>query len=93
MMSVGTRSGVNWMRGETAADDLGEGFHGQRLGHAGHTFEQHVPLGQQPDQQPLDQLVLTDDDALTSKIARSRRLTSPASPLPPDGAAAWLGPA
>ena len=50
--------------GERAADDLGEGLDRQRLGHAGHTFEQHVPLGEQADQHPLDEQVLADDDPL-----------------------------
>jgi hypothetical protein len=50
MMSVGTRSR--------------EGLHCQRLGHAGNTLQQHVSLGQQTDQHPLDELVLADDDPL-----------------------------
>ena len=50
--------------GERAADHLGEGLDGQRLGHAGHTLEQHVALGEQADQHPLDQPVLADDDPL-----------------------------
>ena len=36
----------------------------QRLRHAGHALEQHVAPGQQRDEHPLDQAVLTDDDAL-----------------------------
>ena len=50
--------------GERTADDLGEGLDGERLGDAGHAFEQHVPLGQQADQHALDQPVLADDDSL-----------------------------
>ena len=50
--------------GERAADDLGERLDRQRLGDTGNTFEQHVALGQQADQHPLDQLVLADDDPL-----------------------------
>ena len=50
--------------GERAADHLGERLDGQRLGHAGHALEQHVALGEQADQHPLDQLVLADDDPL-----------------------------
>ena len=50
--------------GERAADHFGEGLDGQGLGHARHTFEQHVALGEQADQHPLDQLVLADDDPL-----------------------------
>jgi hypothetical protein len=50
--------------GERAADHLGEGFDGQRLGHAGHTFEQHVSLGEQAHQNALEELILADDDPL-----------------------------
>ena len=50
--------------GERPADHSGEGLHGQRLGHTGHTLEQHVALGQQADQHALDELVLADDDPL-----------------------------
>ena len=49
---------------EGTTHDLGERLDRQRLGHAGHTFQQHVPLGEQADQHPLDQLVLADDDPL-----------------------------
>ena len=49
---------------ERPADHSREGLHGQRLGHAGHTLEQHVALGQQADQHPLHELVLADDDPL-----------------------------
>jgi len=31
---------------------------------AGDAFEQHVPLGEQTDEHPFDELVLADDDAL-----------------------------
>ncbi len=50
--------------GERAADHLGEGLHRQRLGDARNTLEQHVPLGEQADEHPFDQLVLADDDPL-----------------------------
>lgn len=49
---------------ERAANDLRKRLDGQRLGDAGHTFEQHVALGQQTDQHPLHELVLAHDDAL-----------------------------
>jgi hypothetical protein len=35
---------------------------GQSLGQSGHAFEQDVAVGEQPDGQALDQIVLTDDD-------------------------------
>jgi hypothetical protein len=50
--------------GERTAHDLREGLHGERLGHTGHALEQQVSLGQQPDQHPLHQPVLADDDPL-----------------------------
>ena len=52
------------MRANVPPTTLREGLHGQRLGHAGHALEQHVALGQQADQHPLDELVLADDDPL-----------------------------
>ena len=63
-MSDGTRSGVNWMPGEVAADHGREAAHRQRLGHAGHALEQDVALGQQADHQLLDHVLLADDDPL-----------------------------
>ena len=50
--------------GERAADDLGEGLHRERLGHAGNALEQHVSLCEQPDEHPLHQHVLAHDDPL-----------------------------
>ncbi len=50
--------------GERSADHLGEGLDRERLGDAGNTFEQNVALGQQPDEHPLHQLILADDDPL-----------------------------
>ena len=46
-----------------AADDLGEGFDGDGFRQAGHAFEQDMALSQQRDQQPLQQPVLTYDQA------------------------------
>ena len=34
----------------------------QRLGQARHAFEQDVAVGQQADEQPVDQVALADDD-------------------------------
>ena len=48
---------------ERAVDDVGEGLDGERLGQAGHAFEQDVAVGQQCHQQSLEQHVLADDDA------------------------------
>ena len=54
MRSAGSRSGVNWMRWKLRVDRVGERLDGERLGQAGHAFEQHVAVGEQADQQPLD---------------------------------------
>ena len=40
----------------------GQRFHGQRFGQAGNAFEQDVPVGQQAEQQPIDQILLPDHD-------------------------------
>ena len=49
---------------ELAADRLGEGLDGHRLGQAGHAFDEDVAAGEQRDDQPLQQVVLADDDLL-----------------------------
>ncbi len=36
---------------------------GKRLGEPGDTFEQHVAVGEQADEQPVHELFLADDDA------------------------------
>ena len=40
----------------------GQGFDRQRLGQAGHAFEQDVAVGEQADDQPFGQIILADDD-------------------------------
>ena len=50
--------------GECAADHPGECLDRERLGNAGHAFQQDVALGKQANQHPLDELVLADDDPL-----------------------------
>ena len=61
-MSDGNRSGVNWMRGKRAADDIGQRLGGERLGQTRHRFEEDVTAGQERDEQSLEQPALTDDD-------------------------------
>lgn len=41
---------------------LGQCLDRQRLGQSRHTFEQHVPIRNQSQQKPVDQLLLTRDD-------------------------------
>ena len=49
---------------EGSAHDAGERGHGQRLGDAGHAFEQTVPAGEKTDEGSLDHAVLAHDHAL-----------------------------
>ncbi len=42
---------------------LAKVFKRQRLRQAGHAFQQHVAVGEQGDQQPVEQMLLADDDA------------------------------
>ena len=44
---------------------------GQRLGQAGHAFEQDVAVGEQAEQQSVDEIFLADDD-----VARLARATA-----------------
>ena len=37
-------------------------FQGQRLSEARHSLQQHMAIGEQSDQQPVDQVLLTHDD-------------------------------
>src|SRR5690606_9634804 len=60
----GHEVGGELQAGEGTADHFGKGFHRQRLGHAGHAFQQDVPLGQQADQHAFDEPVLADYDPL-----------------------------
>ena len=43
---------------------LGERGHRERLGEPGHALEQHVAVGEQADQQPVEHVALADDDLL-----------------------------
>ena len=47
---------------EGAAEDLGEGLDGQRLGQAGDALEEEVAAAEQADEDSLEHLVLADDD-------------------------------
>ena len=63
-MSAGHQVGRELDAGERSADDPGQRLDGERLGHAGHAFEQAVAAGEQRDEHPLDHPVLADDDPL-----------------------------
>ena len=58
---------------ELAAERVGERLDGQRLGQAGHAFEEHVPAGQQRHEQPLEHRLLADDDPLDLEHRRLER--------------------
>ena len=84
VMSDGIRSGVNWMRLKASDRHLASVRDHQRLGQAGHAFEDAVAAAEQRDQQLLDDLVLADDDAascclMSLKPSRSLRTASRSS--------------
>ena len=47
---------------EVGVDGLRERAHGQRLREAGHAFEEDVAVGEEADQQAIDEVLLADDD-------------------------------
>ena len=59
--SLGMRSGVNCTRRVSSVQRGGERPDQQRLGHARHALEQHVPPAEQGDDQPRDDRVLAHD--------------------------------
>ena len=60
--SLGSRSGVNWMRWKEQARLRAQRLGQQRLADAGHVLDQEVPLGQQGDQGEMDDLGLAEED-------------------------------
>ena len=64
MTSDGIRSGVNWIRPKLEARRLRERARDQRLREAGEVLDQHVAVGEQPEQHELERLALADDGAL-----------------------------
>ncbi|MPN34562.1 hypothetical protein SDC9_182056 [bioreactor metagenome] len=48
--------------GECPGKRLGQRFHRQRFGQSRHAFEQHVAIGDERQQQPVDQVFLSGDD-------------------------------
>ena len=61
VMSIGMRSGVNWIRLNLSDIVSASLLTSKRLGQAGHAHEQGVPPGEHADRQPLDDLALADD--------------------------------
>ena len=63
MRSDGTRSGVNWMRENDPPRTAGGRLDRQRLRQAWNALDQQVALREQADEDPLEHLVLSGDDA------------------------------
>ena len=55
---------MNWMRANVPPTIVASVSDRERLGQAGHTFEEAVAAGEQAHEEPLDHAVLADDDAL-----------------------------
>ena len=60
--SAGKQIGRKLQTLETGLDAGRHRFDGERLGQAGNAFEQDVPVGEQAEQKPIDQVFLPDDD-------------------------------
>jgi hypothetical protein len=50
------------MREKSARTACASVAHGERLREAGHAFEQDVAVGEEADQEAVDEVLLTDDD-------------------------------
>ena len=64
VMSVGIRSGVNWMRLNIRPKHLGHGSHQQRFRRAGQAGDQAVAADEQADADLFHHFILADDNAL-----------------------------
>ncbi len=76
---------------EVPADRLGQRFHRERLGQAGHALDQDVPAGEQRHDHPFEQQVLAHDGLLdlvehlldrAGEAGRTRRRSSSGCRLP-----------
>ena len=61
VMSLGIRSGVNWIRLNSSESDCASELTIKRLREAGHPFEDAMAAGEDGDQELIDDLVLPDD--------------------------------
>ena len=61
VMSLGIRSGVNWMRLNSRASDCASDCTIKRLGQARHALQDAMPAGEDGDQKLIDHFVLPDD--------------------------------
>ena len=75
VMSIGIRSGVNWMRLNFSDIVSASLLTSSVLARPGTPISRRVPAGEQADRQPLDDVVLADDDAaeFATQFARTRR--------------------
>ena len=55
---------MNWIRLNSPPIAVGERLDGHRLGQPGHALDEDVAAREERDDQPLEQVVLTDDDLL-----------------------------
>ena len=67
---------MNWIRENLTFRQFGQRLDRQGLGQPGHAFQQHMPVGQQPDHQPLDQVGLADDHLAQFVEQRAHERTS-----------------
>ncbi len=61
-MSIGIKSGVNWMRLNLSDIVSASLLTIKRLGQPGHAHQERMAAGEEADRQPLDDVVLADDD-------------------------------
>ena len=61
VMSLGIRSGVNWIRLNDRSSASATRLHHQRLGQPRHADQQRVAAAQDGGEDPLDHVVLPDD--------------------------------
>ena len=59
---------------ERAAEHVGDGLDGQRLGQTGNALEQHVPTGQERHEHALEHRLLADDHPLDLEEGRLQRV-------------------
>ena len=78
VMSLGIRSGVNWIRRELQVQGLGQRRDGQRLRQARHADRQAMSPREDADEHLLDHLVLADDDLVNLVDQRLAGLGNPA---------------
>ena len=67
---------MNWMRRNVPPRAVASDWTASDLARPGHALEQHVAVGEQADQQAVEQRLLADDDALdlADHVAEERAL-------------------